>query len=162
MFTIRNAQLTDAAAIAAIYNHAIQFTTATFDTEIKSIQNRTEWLKQHGPNYPVLVALSDDNVIAFASLSRWSDRPAYDQTAELSIYIQQNFQNIGLGNILMPAIIKEGRKACLHTIISRITQGNEISIHLHQKYGFTHVGVLKEAGKKFEQWLDVTIMQLMY
>lgn len=159
---IRKATLDDAPVIASIYNEAIVNTTATFDTEPKSIDDRIAWLNQHNDRYPVLVGLLQNEVVGFASLTRWSDRTAYDYTAEISIYLTPTLHNAGYGKQLMMAIIDAGKQGGLHTILSRITQGNEKSIYLHSLYGFTKVGVLKEVGKKFGQWLDVTIMQLVY
>ncbi|MCU0443255.1 MAG: N-acetyltransferase family protein [Bacteroidia bacterium] len=159
---IRKAIKNDVPAIASIYNEAIVNTTATFDTEPKSIDDRVAWLHQHSDRYPVLVALLQNEVVGFASLTRWSDRTAYDYTAEISIYLKPAIHNAGYGKQLMKAIIDAGKQGGLHTILSRITQGNEKSIYLHSLHGFTKVGVLKEVGKKFGQWLDVTIMQLVY
>jgi phosphinothricin acetyltransferase len=162
MLQIRTAITTDAKAITEIYNHAILYTTATFDTEIKSVKNREEWLLQHNSKYPVVVAELDNTVVGFASMTRWSDRAAYDDTAEISIYIIPQQHNKGLGNLLMQAIIEKGKQGGLHCILSRITEGNDKSIYLHQKFGFEMVGVLKEVGKKFGNILDVTILQLLF
>ena len=57
---------------------------------------------------------------------------------------------------------EEGEKAGLHALLARITDGNKISIHLHESVGFTHVGVLKEAGFKFGKRLDVYLMEKIY
>jgi L-amino acid N-acyltransferase len=162
MLQIREAITKDAKAIAEIYNHAILNTTATFDTEIKSVENREEWLLQHNSKYPVVVAELDNTVVGFASMTRWSDRASYDDTAEISIYIIPHQHNKGIGNLLMQAIIEKGKQGGLHCILSRITEGNEKSIHLHQKFGFEMVGVMKEVGKKFGSILDVTLLQLLY
>ena len=62
----------------------------------------------------------------------------------------------------MDAIIKEGEKAGLLTIIARITEGNESSIHLHESFGFSHIGIMKEVGQKFGKRLDVHLMQKIY
>jgi L-amino acid N-acyltransferase len=159
---IRKATLSDAAAIAAIYNHEVEHGVATFDTEIKSVENRIEWLNQHSDSYPVLVSEVNNQVIGFASLNRWSERAAYDATAELSIYISPAFHNQGIGKHLMVAIIEAGKKGGLHCLLSRITQGNEKSIYLHEQNGFHTVGVMKEVGRKFGRLLDVTMMQLLY
>jgi phosphinothricin acetyltransferase len=159
---IRKAILSDAQAIADIYNEAIQNTTATFDTETKTVANREEWLKQHSDKYPVWVAEIDNTTVGFASMTRWSDRAAYDDTAEVSIYILPEYHNRGIGRQLMKHIIEAGRAGGLHCIISRITQGNDKSIYLHEQFGFKTVGVLREVGKKFGSILDVTIMQLIY
>lgn len=159
---IRKAILSDAQAIATIYNEAIENTVATFDTETKTIANREEWLRQHSDKYPVVVAEVDGVVAGFASMTRWSDRAAYDDTAEISIYILPHYHNQGIGRKLMEAIIMAGKEGGLHCILSRITQGNDKSIYLHEQFGFRTVGVLQEVGKKFGKVLDVTMMQLVY
>lgn len=159
---IRKAILSDAQAIATIYNEAIENTVATFDTETKSIADREEWLHQHSDKYPVVVADVDGEVAGFASMTRWSDRAAYDDTAEISIYILPAYHNQGIGRKLMEAIITAGKEGGLHCILSRITQGNDKSIYLHEQFGFRTVGVLQEVGKKFGKVLDVTMMQLVY
>lgn len=159
---IRPAQLTDAEQLALIYNDAVLNTTATFDTEPKTAENRIEWLQQHTAQYPVLVGEIDGQVIGYASMSQWSDRQAYSDTAEISIYLKPEFQGRGYGTLLMSAIVKKGGEAGLHCVLSRITQGNTISIQLHEKAGFTTIGVMREVGKKFGQLLDVTMMQLIY
>ncbi len=50
----------------------------------------------------------------------------------------------------------------LHTVISRIVQDNDVSIHLHEALGFKHVGVMREVGRKFGRLLDVHILQKIY
>ena len=80
--SIRAATPADVPAIAEIYNEAILTTTATFDLEPKSLADRAEWLQSRGARHPVLVAEVDGRVVGFAALSRWSDRTAYDDTAE--------------------------------------------------------------------------------
>lgn len=159
---IRKAQETDLPAITDIYNDAIRHGTATFDTEEKTPENRRLWLAQHSQKYPVVVALINETVVGWASLSRWSERAAYDDTAEISVYIHRDFRGRGIGRQLMQQVLEQGRQGGLHTVISRITQGNEISIYLHTQMGFETVGVLKQVGKKFGQLLDVTLMQKMY
>lgn len=159
---IRTAQLTDAEQLAIIYNDAVLNTTATFDTEPKTAENRIEWLQQHTDKYPVLVGETNGQVIGYASMSQWSDRQAYSDTAEISIYLKPEFHGRGYGTLLMNAIIEKGREASLHCVLSRITQGNAISIRLHEKAGFTTIGVMREVGRKFGQLLDVTMMQLIY
>ncbi len=159
---IRKAQETDLPAITDIYNDAIRHGTATFDTEEKTSENRRLWLAQHSQKYPVVVALINETVVGWASLSRWSDRAAYDDTAEISVYIHKDFRGRGIGRQLMQQVLEHGKQGGLHTVISRITQGNEISIHLHTQMGFETVGILKQVGKKFGHLLDVTLMQKMY
>jgi L-amino acid N-acyltransferase YncA len=159
---IRPARLGDLEAITAIYNEAILKTVATFDTEPKTTEEQKIWFAEHNKKYPILVAEQDGFVIGWASLSRWSDRCAYSDTAEISIYIREESQGKGIGKELIQAIIEEGKKAGLHTVIARIAQGSETSIYLHKSMGFKHVGVMKEVGRKFGRLLDVYLMQKIY
>ena len=162
MIIVRKASLDDLAAITKIYNQAILRTTATFDTEPKSLEEQKLWFESHGPKYPVLVAEEDGKVIAWASLSKWSDRCAYSDTAEISLYVNENDRGKGIGRKLLKAIIREGEKSGLHSIIARIAEGNETSIHLHQSVGFEHIGIMKEVGRKFGKLLDIYFMQKIY
>jgi len=162
MVKIRKATTGDIERITEIYNEAIIETVATFDTKKKTINEQETWFKNHGKKNPILVAEEKGIVIGFASLSKYSTRCAYSDTAELSLYIKKEHQDKGHGKKLMGSIITEGKKACIHTIISRITQGNEKSVYLHKFYGFEDIGIFKEAGKKFDKILDVYLMQKIY
>jgi len=159
MLSIRPASTSDVIRITEIYNEAILNTTATFDTEIKSVDERMNWFLEHDDKHPVLVIESGGQVIGYASLTRWSDRCAYDGTAEVSVYIDHNHRGKGAGKKLLEVLTLEGEKAGLHNLISRITEGNLNSIHIHELYGFEHIGVMREAGKKFGKFLDVHMMQ---
>lgn len=158
---VRPAVLSDAPAIAEIYNEAILTTTATFDTETKSVEDRIEWLSGHDQRHPVLVAELDGNVVGYASLSRWSDRRAYDDTAETSFYVASEFRGQGIGRRLKEAILEEARRLKFHSLIARVAQGSEESLHLNLSMGFVLVGTLKEVGFKFGKRLDVHVLQKM-
>ena len=81
MLTIRQATLADLGQITEIYNDAIQKTTATFDTEPKTQEEQEQWFAQHDARHPVLVVDEDGLIVAWASLSQWSGRCAYCETA---------------------------------------------------------------------------------
>lgn len=158
---IRPATTVDLPAITAIYNHAVLHGVATFDTEPKTLAERGLWFNEHNERYPILVMIEQEQVVGWASLSKWSAKAAYDLSAEISIYFLPENQGKGYGNQLLPAILEAGKSGGLHTIIARITEGNEVSIHLHKKFGFESVGTLKEVGNKFNRFIDVHLMQLM-
>ena len=162
MLKIRKATLKDLKEITKIYNEAILKTVATFDTEIKSLKEQKIWFENHGFKNPILVAEQNKLVVGWGSLSQWSDRCAYSDTAEISLYVKEKYQGQGIGKKLMESLIIEGKKVGLHTIIARITQGNKLSIHLHEKFGFEHIGIMKEVGQKFGKRLDVYLMEKIY
>ena len=160
--TIRPAKTDDLPAITAIYNEAILTTDATFDTELRTLDDRKMWFESHDSRNPIMVAATDDTVTGWASLSKWSERRAYDNTAEISVYIKEEFRGKGIGRILMDKILLKGKEAGLHTVIARIVAGNRESIHLHEEFGFEHIGVMKEVGLKNGRLLDVHLMQNIY
>ena len=162
MLTIRQATLADLGQITEIYNDAIQKTTATFDTEPKTQEEQEQWFAQHDARHPVLVVDEDGLIVAWASLSQWSDRCAYCDTAEISVYVREEYRGKGIGKQLMTAIIQEGKTAGLHTIIARIAGSNKISADLCKSFGFQYIGTMREVGKKFGNLLDVHLMQLIY
>jgi L-amino acid N-acyltransferase YncA len=159
--TIRRAQRSDAPAITDIYNEAILTTTATFDTEPKTVADRTQWLQAHDERHPILVAEVNGQVVGWASLTRWSARSAYDNTAETSFYVHSTHRRRGIGRKLKDAIIQEARRLRFHTLIAQVAESSHESIHLNEDAGFIHIGTLKEVGRKFDRLLDVHIMQKM-
>lgn len=158
---IRPAARSDLPAIMEIYNEAIRTTTATFDTEPKTLDERRQWFESHGERHPILVAEWDGRVIGWASLTKWSDRKAYDSTAETSFYVAEQYRGRGAGRELKRCIIEEARRLGYHTLIARVAEGSDASLHLNEQAGFRHVGTLKEVGRKFGRLLDVHMLQLM-
>jgi L-amino acid N-acyltransferase YncA len=148
--------------IASIYNEAILHTVATFDTEPKTIEEMKTWFKKHDQKHPLLVAEKKGLIVGWASLSEWSDRCAYSETAEISLYVRKEHQGCGIGRKLLQEIMPEGQKMGLHTVIARIAEGNERSINLFKSEKFENIGVMKEVGKKFGKRLDVFLKQKIF
>jgi len=158
---IRRAVISDLDAITEIYNEAILTTTATFDTEPKTVAQRAPWFQAHDERHPILVAVLDGKVVGWSSISQWSDRPAYADTGETSFYVKSEFRRQGIGRRLKQATIEEARRLGFHSLIARVAEDSKESIHLNESFGFTHVGTLKEVSRKFGRLLDVHIMQKM-
>lgn len=161
MINIREAKVEDLKGITEIYNEAVLNTTATFDTEAKTIENRKDWLLNRDARFKVFVAESNNEIVGFASLNRWSERKAYDITAEISVYIHSAHRGRGIGGNMIDVIMQAAQEEKFRSVIARISAGNDKSVYLHKMAGFEVVGVLKECGKKFDQLIDVTIMQKM-
>lgn len=161
MMKIQDAMIEDLPAMLEIYNDAVQNLTATFDLEIHTLQQRENWFYQHGGKFPLIVALLDGKVTGYCSLSPYREKPAYSRSSELSIYISKEHRGKGIGALLMKEIIERAKQLGFHTLIGGITTGNEASIKLHEKFGFTFVGRFKEVGFKFDEWQHVDFYQLI-
>ena len=158
---IRLAVPDDAPAIAAIYNHYVRESTATFDTEEKTAEDRVAWLATHGPDHPVIVAEQDGHVVGWGSLSPWGTRCAYRHTCEISVYIAPDATRAGLGPALSLDLIQRARSLGHHVLVSQIVHENEPSLKMSARLGFTHAGTLVEVGRKFDRWLDVVLMEMV-
>jgi L-amino acid N-acyltransferase YncA len=162
MLQIRKALASDIPAITEIYNEAILNGTSTFDTDPKTIEERTQWFYNRDENFPIIVAEKAGQIVGYAALNKWSDRKAYDVTAEISVYVNPNNRKQGIGKKLIEVLVAIGEQTKLKTIIARITEGNDHSIYLHERNGFKVVGTLRQVGKKFGKLLDVEVMQKVY
>ncbi|MEM9345097.1 MAG: N-acetyltransferase family protein [Planctomycetota bacterium] len=159
---IRSATPDDADAITAIYNDAIVNTTAILWHEPKPASLWRERLTDRPAHFPVRVAEDDSGAfVGFALLGPYDDKCGYDGVAEWSVYLAETARGKGLGLALSESVIEAGLAAGLHSILSRVTEGNVVSERLHDKLGFTKVGTFKQLGQKFGKRHDVIAYQLI-
>lgn len=160
---IRTAQRKDMAQLLEIYNYEVEHGVATLDLHPKSLEEWEQWFDAHNvDNHPLLVAEQVGQVTGYASLSSYRQKGAYRSTVELSIYIRPDFRRQGVASALMEAILQEARRdPRTHTVVSVITDGNEASRKLHEKFGFTYCGAIREAGLKFGAYRDILNFSLI-
>jgi L-amino acid N-acyltransferase YncA len=159
---IENSRKDDLQDIIDIYNWAIENTSATFDTEVKTIESQLGWYESHCEDYPIFVMRNNSKVIAWGSISRWSDRCAYSGTGEISFYVHPDFHGSGVGTMVLKKLIEVGKETKFRTLVSRIAGKSDASIHLHKKLGFSDIGTMKNVGKKFGEIVDVHLMQILF
>ena len=159
--TIRPALLADCAAINEIYNYYVLSDTCTYQTEPDTLSERQAWFERHGGQHPVLVAEQHGEVLAWGALSAFHPRAGYRFSVEDSVYVRHDRQHRGLGKALLAELLEAARRHGHHTVIALISADKPNSIALHQAFGFTAAGLLRQAGYKFETWLDVAYLQLM-
>lgn len=162
MLTLRKAAIDDLAEITEIYNEAILNTTATFDTQPKTLAEQKIWFLSHQPKYPILIAEQDNLIVGWASLSKWSNRCAYSGTAEVSLFVRKEYRGKGIGRQLLKSLLEEGKTISLHTVIARLAGDNKASLSLFESEYFQKIGAMKEVGRKFDKLLDVHLMQKIY
>jgi L-amino acid N-acyltransferase YncA len=157
----RLARLDDAEAIRQIYNLEVSSSTVTFDLVPRTLDDQITWLQARSGAHVVLVAEDDGEVVGFASLSPFRERPAYNSTVESSVYVRSDQRGKGVGARLLGELVDLAAQHGFHTAIARIVGGHEASIGLHRSVGFAEVGTEREVGRKFGTWLDVVVMQRM-
>jgi len=160
-FIVREAGDADQQAILEIYNDAVLCSTATFDLEPRTWEEQQRWFQEHRPPYAVFVATVGDTVAGWGSLSPFRPRSGYRFTAEDSIYVHQDFRGRGIGVALLGLLVEAARRGRFHTVMALIDGDNAVSVRLHERFGFRHVGTFREVGFKFGRWLDVVHMQRM-
>jgi phosphinothricin acetyltransferase len=148
--------------IVEIYNWAIENTSGTFDTDRKTTQSQLGWFESHDEKHPVIVARENGRVLAWGSISPWSDRCAYSGTGEISFYVDPDFHRKGIGFNILKRLIEIGKEKNFRTLVSRIAGKSEASVHLHKKLGFSNIGTMKNVGKKFDEIIDVHLMQILF
>jgi phosphinothricin acetyltransferase len=152
-----------AAAILEIFNEAIINSTALYDYHPRSLEFMADWFKEKAAtNYPVIGVLDNDGtLLGFASYGAFRTRPAYKYTIEHSVYVHKDQREQGIASVLMKALIGIARTQQYHVMVGGIDMDNTASIALHEKFGFTCAGTVREAGFKFGRWLDVGFYQLV-
>jgi L-amino acid N-acyltransferase len=157
---VRLARATDADVIRSIYNAEVTGSTATFDLVPRTVDEQLAWLAEHRGPYPAVVAVDDgETVLGFGSLSEYKNRPSYATTVENSVYVGAAHRGEGVGRLLLRELVELATRHGFHSVIARVGGDNTTSIALHQDCGFTLVGVEREVGRKFNRWLDVTVLQ---
>ncbi|WP_263140812.1 GNAT family N-acetyltransferase [Pseudomonas sp. RIT-PI-AD] len=158
-----DARDTDLPDILALYNDAVQHTTAIWNETRVDLEDRRRWLAERtAQGYPVLVARDAGNAfLGYASYGPWRAFQGYRYTVEHSVYVHPERRGQGIGANLMRALIERARTQGLHVMVAAIESGNAPSIRLHQGLGFVVSGQMAEVGYKFDRWLDLTFMQLI-
>lgn len=159
---IRDARFEDAEAIRAIYNDAVINTTAVFDYTARESQAQIDWLKMKADQkLPVLVAEQAGRVLGYCSYGPFRPWPAYLYTVENAIYVAPDARGKGIGKLLLPPLLEIAKAHGLRTMIAGITADNAASLRLHERLGYEKAGLIREAGWKFERWLDLIFLQRM-
>ena len=149
-------------AIRAIYNDAIEHTTALYEYRPRSAETILAWWQaKQQARYPVLgVERADGRLAGFASWGPFRQFPGFKYTVEHSVYVASDCRGEGIGRRLLEAIIAEAGRRELHLLVGGIDATNAASIALHHSLGFERAGTIRQAGFKFGRWLDLEFWQL--
>jgi phosphinothricin acetyltransferase len=156
---VRLAREQDAGAIARIYNQAIAERIATFETDPRSVGEIVELLHKKGDRYPTVVVSDDGQVVAFAWVSSYRERPCYSGVGEHSVYADLSARRSGAASAALLALFEEARKRGFWKLVSRIFVHNVASRALHLKLGFREVGIYRRHAQLDGEWIDCVIVE---
>lgn len=158
---IRHAVIADLPSIVAIYNASIPGGMATADTQPVKVTDRQQWFGNHDPNrYPLWVAVEDRRVTGWLGLSAFYDRPAWNPTVELSLYVHPDHQRRGTGRSLVTHAIECAPPLGISTILALVFAHNRPSLDLLQAQGFAQWGLLPRSAHMPEGRRDVVLLGL--
>jgi len=156
--SIRRAEERDLQRLTEIYNEQVVDGVSTLDLSPRTAEDRRTWLHVHNTgNHPLVVCTDGgDAVLGYASLSPYREKEAFCTTVELSIYVAPEARRRGVATYLMQYLLDwAADDPETHHVVSVVTGGNEASCRLHEKFGFTCIGVQHEVAMKFGRWLDI-------
>ncbi len=159
---IRKAEPKDLKDLLEIYNYEVVYGISTLDIHPKTLEEWKQWCDAHNKdNHPLIVAEIGGHAAGYASLSSYREKEAYCSTVELSVYVAASYRKRGIADALMKVILDMAKEdESIHMVVSVITGGNEASIRLHDKYGFTYCGSIHEVGVKFNEYRDIENYEL--
>ena len=158
-YLIRNVSLDDSQAILDIYTPYITDSCITFETEVPTLYDFKNRIKNITKSNPYIVYVEDEKVLGYAYASKYKDRAAYVYTVESSIYVDINSTGKNIGKLLYSELLERLKKQNINSVYACITLPNDRSIKLHKNFGFNEIGIFKEAGFKFNKWLDIVWYQ---
>ena len=140
---IRFASPEDLPTIVEIYNQSIS-KRSTADLSPVRPEERTDWFAQHNRGkYPIFLAEVDDKVVGWCILTAYRPgRMALRFTAEISYFIDQDFQRQGLATALMAQALAACPGLEVKNVFAIVLESNGESVRLLDRMGFQKWGFL--------------------
>lgn len=152
---IRPAQPQDIDQICDIWNPIIRDSLITFTTLEKTPTDIATLISAA----PFLVATDGDTVLGFTTYGPFRGGPGYVQTKELSINLAPAAQGKGIGAHLLRALEKQAKTNGITALIAGVSGANPKAICFHERMGYANIATLPKVGQKFDQRLDLVLLQ---
>src|SRR5262249_13439268 len=148
-------QPADWPAVEAIWAEGIDTRNATFETETPS------WTSFDASRHPAHrhVALVDERIVGWATLSPVSRRPCYAGVAESSVYVTSSARGWGVGRSLMEELVARADAGDIWTIQTSVFPENAASLKLHERVGFRVVGRRERIAQLDGVWRDTLFLE---
>ena len=152
---IRFAAAKDAAELLEVYAPYVTGTTVSFEYEVPAVEEFRRRVEETSARYPYLVWEEDGALLGYAYAHPYAARPAYQWSAELTVYLRQGVSRRGLGSRLYGALMELLRLQGVRNVYGCVTAENIASVAFHHALGFREAGRFSQVGYKLGRWLDV-------
>ena len=160
-FTVRDMTAADLAAVRAIFNHAVDHTTAIWSEAHRTADEQAAWFAEKtAGDWPALVAADGEEVLGYATLGPFRPQPGFRLTAEHAVYVAPTARRRGAGRALVAALLERAAAKGLRVVIAAVSGDNPGSLALHEGLGFREVGRLPGVGVKWGRPLDAVFLQI--
>jgi L-amino acid N-acyltransferase YncA len=149
----------DAAAIARIYSEGIADRVATFETEPRSAADVWSLLGPRLPTHPAVVVERGGEILAFAWVGPYSERPCYAGIGEFSVYVARYARGTGAGTVALDTLIDACERRGFWKLVSKVFPENAASRRLCAHHGFTEVGLHRNHARLDGKWRDVVVVE---
>jgi L-amino acid N-acyltransferase YncA len=153
-----NINISHQGEIMEIFNYYIENSYSAYPDKSLHIEFFNSLLKIT-KGYPAFVMKCNQKVIGFCMLRAYNPFPVFDETAEISYFIDKDYSGHGIGKIALSKIEEEAKKKGIKIILASISSLNTHSLSFHKKKGFVECGRFLEIGKKFGKSFDVIWME---
>ena len=158
---IRFATVEDAEAILDIYKTYIETTRVTFEIEVPTVDVFRKRMESIMAHFPWIVCEIDGKVAGYAYGSKHGERAAYRWSADLSVYIHEEYHRYGLGTALYTVLLELLRRQGFYTAYAGVSTPNPKSEAFHAALGFRNLGEFRNAGYKLGAWCGVSWYELV-
>jgi L-amino acid N-acyltransferase YncA/cephalosporin hydroxylase len=156
---IRDAVEADLPVIVQIYNATVPTRMVTAELEPTTVEARLPWFREHSSeHYPLWVAESEGRVIGWLDFKKFLPRCAYRGTAEISVYVDQEFRRRGVGQRLLEHAIARAPSLGITALVGLIFGHNESSLRLFQRLGFERWGFFPAVAQLDGVERDLAVM----
>ena len=152
---IRLARESDAEELLEIYRPYVETTSITFETEVPTVEEFAERIRDVLTKFPYLVIEEDGKILGYAYAHPFHTRAAYDWTVESSVYVRQDVRHGHIGTLLYEALMERLSYQGVCNVCAVVTVPNEPSVAFHKRMGFTSAGILPGFGYKMNEWHGV-------
>lgn len=157
---IRDARPEDASQIRDFWNDEIRDTHITFNSVEKTTDEIAKLIiDRQGEGFCFLVSETHGQIEGFATYSQFRPGIGYRHTGEHTVIISPTARHCGIGQALIAAVEKHAKAADFHVMIAGISAENPAAVTFHKTLGYEMVATLPEVGRKFDQWIDLLLLQ---